>query len=240
MKIRNLQASNKAATAEQRMRTWALGLEVQDRVEREKAVAKLPDKIHPYLAISREAGAGGSDIAYRVGELLQWEVLDKELLDYMAERYQVPHELLKSVDESTWNWFHEVFGKWLERNVVTQSEYVAHLGPVVLMAAQHGSCVFVGRGVQFILPRARGLTVRIVAPQEYRIRRIIEQQKMNHAEAAKYIASTDKGRYDFVHTYYRQDISDSHQYDLVVNMEHFSASDAAELIADQCRRRFGP
>ena len=128
------------------MRSWALGLEVKDRLEHAAAVKQLPKEIHTYISISREAGAGGGEIANRLGQKLGWQVLDKELLDYMAEHYKMPRDLLDFVDESTSNWFHEVFGNWLDSHLVTQSEYVSRLGRIVLIAARHEHAVFVGRG----------------------------------------------------------------------------------------------
>ena len=38
----------------------------------------------PFLTISREAGSGGAEVARRVGDRLNWAVLDKELVDSLA------------------------------------------------------------------------------------------------------------------------------------------------------------
>ena len=44
-------------------------------------VCDLDEKVQAYVAISREEGAGGSEIAQLVGKELGWDVLDKNLLD---------------------------------------------------------------------------------------------------------------------------------------------------------------
>ena len=130
--------------AEQRVREWTLNLEAQRRRYEKQSASELSVDIHPYVAISREAGAGGEAVARRIGEILGWDVLHRELLDHMAEKYHLRRDMLGMIDETTSNWIIEVFGKWLDPRIVTQSEYIVHLGQLVLLAAQHDSTVFVG------------------------------------------------------------------------------------------------
>lgn len=227
-----------AKSAEQQMRSWVIGLEVRDRLQQDRAVSQLPREIHPCVVISREAGAGGSEVARQVGQKLGWQVLDKELLNYMADHYKLPKDMLEFVDETTSNWLHEVFGKWLDRHLVSQSEYVRHLGRMVLMAARHASSVFVGRGVQLLLPREKRLSVRTVAPLSQRVARVMQQRQLDHDEAKKYITDVDEGRSDFVQRYFHHDVRDPYLYDLIINTESIEPEAAAELIVSQCRRRF--
>src|SRR6185369_12600249 len=154
--------------AERQMRKWALGLEARKRLEEQNAAATPQPLIHPFVAISRETGVDAREIAELVAKRLGWKVLGWELLDYMVEQYHWSRIALEYVDERTASWFHETFGKWLDQQIVSQAEYVSRLGNIVLMAAQHESNVFVGRGAQFILPRDAGLTVRIIAPKNQR------------------------------------------------------------------------
>lgn len=224
--------------AEHRVREWIWQLETRQRTAEEASARELPVEVLPYVTISREAGAAGGAIARRVGELLQWEVLDRELLDLMAEKFQLPRSALGLVDEKSSFWSVEVFGKWLEPCLVTQSEYVFHLGQIILLAAQNTNSVFVGRGAQFVLPPEKGLTVYIVGPMPERIRHIQHTLDCSADEAKRYIRETDKGRRYLVKTHFDKQIGDPHLYDLVINRAHTSIDDAAELIADQCRARF--
>ncbi len=226
-------------TAEQQMRRWSLGLEIGERVEHDQAVAELPNQIHPYVAISRETGASGGAVALAVAEKLGWELVHKEFLHQMAERYNLAQDMLEFVDERTSNWLLEVFGKWINSRVVTQSEYVVHLGQMVLLAAKHASNVFVGRGAQYLLPRDKGLAIAIIAPLQQRINRTMEQRQLSRDQATKSIKETDEGRREFVRGYFHHDVADQHNYDLVINMERLDVETAAGLIVDCCRKRFG-
>ncbi len=227
-----------ARLAEQRVREWTINLEAQQRRFAQSSPEELPDSIHPFVAISREAGAGGAAVARRLGELLGWQVLHRELLDQMAEKFKLPRDMLGMLDEKTSNWIIEIFGKWLDPRVVTQTEYIVHLGRIVLLAAQNASTVFVGRGAQFFLPENRGLAVFLVAPMAERLRHIREVQHCSEADAKRYIRDTDKGRRDLIKSYFNHEIGDSHLYDLVINRSHITVDDAAEIIAQQCQSRF--
>ena len=230
--------SSASRIAEQRVREWTINLEAQRRRFEQVTSSELPVDIHPYIAISREAGAGGATVARRVGELLGWDVLHRELLDHMAEKYNLPRSMLGLIDEKTSNWIVEVFGKWLDPRLVTQTEYIVHLGQIVLLAAQHTNTIFVGRGAQFFLPSERGLSVYLVAPLAERIRSIRSIRNCTEAEARSYIRERDGGRRDLVKNHFNKEIGDPHLYDLVINRAHTSLDDAAELIAAQCRTRF--
>ena len=226
--------------AERQMRTWALRMESQQRLAAPSPEVSPHKLFCPFVAISREAGVDASDIATRIARNRGWKILDRELLDYMAEHYHWSRIALDYVDERTASWFHETFGKWLDSQLVSQAEYVSSLGKIVLMAAQYESTVFVGRGAQFYLPRESGVTVRIVAPHKQRIERIMERRPCNRHDAEKYVEETDAGRADFVRRYFQRDVADPHLYDLVINLEHTTRDAAAELILSDYKLRFEP
>jgi cytidylate kinase len=161
------------------------------------------------VTISRESGVDAGEIARLVAAQSNWKVLDRGILDYMAERYHWSRVAVEDVDERTASWFYEVFGKWLDAHLVTQAEFVRNLGKILLMAAQHEPTVFVGRGARYILPRDRILAVRITAPKKMRIQRIIERRQCNRQEAEKFIDITDEGRANFVKQYFHHDVANS-------------------------------
>jgi cytidylate kinase len=225
--------------ADQRVREWTLHLDAERRQQQKTATAPLPGSVQPYVTLSREAGTGGAEIALRVAEQLGWECLHREMLDEIARRFNLPRAMVGLADESTSNWLVEMFGKWLDPRLVTHSEYIVHLGQVVLLAARHSSKVFVGRGAQFFLPADRGVSVYIVAPLPMRIKRIREVRQCSEAEAKKYIAESDRSRHDLIKSYFNHQIGDPHLYDLIINRAHVSVEMAAAMIVGHCRQRFG-
>jgi cytidylate kinase len=220
------------------MRIWSLDLENRQRLEQERPEPK--PLICPYIAISRESGVDAGEVAHLIAKELGWKVFDRELLDYMTEHYRWSNVALDYVDEKTASWFHETFGKFLDQQIVTQAEYVSRLGKIVLLAGQHESNVFVGRGAQFILPKDRGLTVRMVAPKKQRIHRIMGRRQCSLTDAEEFVDETDNGRAAFVRRYFHRDVADPHLYDLVINMEHISHAVASDLILGDYLMRFEP
>ena len=227
-----------AAIADRQMKRWALGLQTEQRLAPERALERLPADVRPYVAISRESGAGGGDVGRLVAERLGCECLDNRLLTYMAEHYGLPEGLLNLVDERTSSWLQEIFRLWLDRRSITPDQYLMNLGQLVILAARQGSAVFVGRGIQFLLPRERGLAVRIIAPLEQRLARTMERRSLAREDAARLVRETDEGRTFLIRRHFNADVADPHLYDLLVNLEHVDREMAADLIADAFHRRF--
>ena len=223
------------AAAEQQMQAWAFAEQMADRAIRVDRGKPEADQLGGFITLSREAGAGGSQIADMVGRKLGWEVLDKNLLDRVAARCHVPIENLKGVDETKPNWAYDALGSWLDSNMVPQEKYVTHLSRIVAAAARHGNVVLVGRGANCILPRDQGMSVRIIASQKYRVHQIMKREELDEAAAKRFVAEVDGGRDQFVQFFFHHDVADPHLYDLVINVESMGAVRAAELIVEAYR-----
>jgi cytidylate kinase len=217
------------AAAERQMRAWVHNQEVGERtIHRFDTPQKV--RLGPYLALSREPGAGASEIAQRLGQELGWEVLDKNILEYIAQRIHASKELLKSLDETESNWACDIMAAWFDRSMVGQEKYLHHMVRVMLNAARSGRVIIVGRGASFLLPRDRGLSVRLVASEDYRAQRVMRQQQLDGDSARELVRRLARGQADFVHRHFHKDIADPHNYDLVLNVGRLGIEAAADLI----------
>ncbi|MHB0875441.1 MAG: cytidylate kinase-like family protein, partial [Anaerolineae bacterium] len=52
------------------------------------------------VTVSRQLGAGGTQIASRVASLLQLRLVDRQILDRVADEAGVPPGIVEAVDES--------------------------------------------------------------------------------------------------------------------------------------------
>jgi cytidylate kinase len=215
------------AAAEQQMRAWAKSNETDAALDDSIAIEA---RLKPFVAISREAGAGGSPVGQMVGRMLGWEVLDRDIIDRVAQRYKLSRPLLEMVDETQSNWAYDILGTWLDPKLIPHEKFVVHLGHMVLAAACQASAVYVGRGVQFLLPRDRGLSVRIIASKAYRTRRIAEREGITEKRARLKMLEADNGRRAFVRRFFHHDIDNPHLYDLVLNVERLGPTVTAECI----------
>lgn len=223
--------STRRKLAERNIRRWLLNQEVRERLENRN----VEENVGPYLTVSREHGAGGSEIAHRVGEILGWQVLDAQMLDYMAEKYGTPRNLLEFVDEKQVSWLGSMFSSWAGKQGLTQETYVHRISQLMLLAAHHGRVIIVGRGGRFILPRERGLSVRILAPLDFRAKQIMFQQGIQYTKATQLVQRIDRERRSFQQKYFHHNSADPHEYDWVLNVEKLSRQDAAELIVSSVR-----
>ncbi len=223
------------AAAERQMQTWVRTQEIAERTIAVHGPHGTPGSVGPYITLSRETGAGGGEIAAIVGCKLGWEVLDNNILDYVAERYRLLRSMLELVDETTSNWAFDIFGAWFDHKVVSHEKYLVHLNRVVLAAARRGNVVIVGRGANFLLPRSQGLAVRIVASERYRIEQVMRRHKLTETEARKFIAEIDRGRREFVLRFFHHDVTDPRLFDLVINTDPLGPQAAADAIVETYR-----
>jgi cytidylate kinase len=192
-------------------------------------------QVGPCLFISRETGAGGSQIAREVAEQLQWSLLDKQVLDSLSAKYGTARVILDAVDEKKIGWLNDLLQGWLDGNGFSQLSYVHRLSRLFQAAAMRGNVVIVGRGASFMLPRSCGLSVRIVAPTEFRVEQLILRRGISANEAREFIERSDHNRRAFIKQYFHHDVLDAHFHDLVVNVEQLVESDAVMLIVSAMR-----
>ena len=227
--------------AEQQLQQWTVGLDAIEQRDTNVPSSIFEQDIKPYIAISHEVGSGAPEVIEIIKEKLPFHVVDQALLDYLADRYKLSREMLEIVDEKVCHWLVETVAIWLSQRMISQSAYMSLLARFVLMAARSANTIFLGRGVRFILPRDKGLAIRIVAPLEKRIERIMHVQHLNMREAKQYAGRRDAEQRQFIQHHFRHDITDPHQYDLVINTEQFTVEEAAKMIMRIWRKRFdGP
>jgi hypothetical protein len=198
-----------------------------------------PERPPLTIALSREAGTNASAVAQAVGARLDWPVYDQELLELIAGRLGLQTKLVESVDEKRGSWLQESLAALGRERIVSEPAYVHQLLLTLLSLAGHGRCVIVGRGAAQALPADTTLRVRLVAPEEGRVRAAEERLGMSHADAVRWVRQTDSDRADFVRTHFRIDPGDPRSYDLVLNTAHFATADCAELIVAAARCRTG-
>jgi cytidylate kinase len=212
------------------------------------ATPELPPKNSPAFTITveRETGTLGAAMAQETGRLLGWHVYDHELLERIAQEMGLRTTLLESVDERQQSWLTESIQAFMsapertEWSAVSESACVRHLVETVLALGVHGECVIVGRGAGFILPRPTTLRILTVAPLDERIRTISEKSGLSQRDAARRIRKLDRERADFVRDHFLHELSDVHNYDLVLNRSRMLVSQCAEIIVESLHRLQAP
>jgi cytidylate kinase len=170
-----------------------------------------------FITVNGDYAAGNHELGRRLGERLGWPVADRELIDMVAEHYHLPGAALELLDEEQSNWVRDVLGDFMPTQVVNRDSYVSHLGKVIKLLAMRGRVVLVGHAAQYFLPRRGGLRIRVVAPLDLRLERVMADEGVGADEARKIVAGHDRKHAQFVEHYFGQDVSDENGYDLVIN-----------------------
>ncbi len=131
------------AAAERQMHAWAMNQELSDRAAEGRLDDLATQRQIRFLTISREAGACGAEVGRRVSERIGWDLFHRNLLDCIADRFNLSRPMLDLVDETQSGWVYDVLGAWMNHNLVAHERYVSCLMRVVLAAARRGHAVFV-------------------------------------------------------------------------------------------------
>ncbi len=228
-----------SAQAEREMRRWDVAQRVAEHLLRVDAPHMRQAAVREYVFISREAGCGAEDVAMLVGNRLKFPVIDKDVLKLIAERYCVEPSLLESLDETKANWVRDLLGTWLDAHLVTSDKFLVCLERVVSATAKREHAIFVGRGINYILPPQQGLSIRLVASERFRVARVCRDHQVSDGEARRLIREWESGRREFVARFFHRDVADPHGYDMVLNVERWGNEAAADLIVAAFRQRFG-
>jgi cytidylate kinase len=202
------------------------------------------------VTVSREMGAGGSEIARRTAQALGWRVVDDELVDRVAARTGLPVEEVAARDERAPGFFERLM-RLASRAAPELFPTAADPGPepdteeaalvkateaVVGELAAEGRVVVVGRAAPAVLGRERdALHVKIVAPRAARVETVARRRGVAPAEAESEVARSDAARGRYHRQYYRRDWTDAANYHLVLNSAALGIDGAVAVIVGRAR-----
>lgn len=195
------------------------------------------------ITISREFGAGGESLGERLAERLEWQLLDRRLVEQVAAAAHVDPELVTRFDERCDSWLHSlakhmfsygaIEGVNEPPDVFDAESLASRSRRVIEQAASLGDCVIVGRGAQCALSgRADVLHVFVFAPAEERLRRA--RERGHHGDLPALMA-VDRDRSDFLRTVYGRDWRDPRLYHLMLNST-LGLDTLVDVVAQALRR----
>jgi cytidylate kinase len=180
------------------------------------------------IAIEREYGSGGGEIAQLVAKRLDWKLWDQSLTEEIARLANCPKNVVEVREEKNDPLYYRLFKSFMrgsyegsinapKLNLVDSETIFRMTKRVVERAAESGNCVIVGRGSQHFL-RSRQDTFRVFlyAPREDKIRRIIRRGK-NEQEAEELVDTVDRERSDFIEKYFNVEWPDRAIYHTMMN-----------------------
>jgi cytidylate kinase len=201
------------------------------------------------ITISREFGAGGSELAHALGERLAWPVLDQDIVQRVATRMQLDAGTVEQFDEHPPSLLARIATVLIVPQPDTYSFPSATDVPdhdtiarttrrVIEDAATTIPLVVVGHGAQCIFSdRPDAMHVRVVAPLAVRARFIVARMHADPAFATTLARRADHDRQTYMQRYFHQDWRNELLYDMQINTGRVRIADAAELVAEAVKRR---
>jgi cytidylate kinase len=199
------------------------------------------------VAIEREFGCGGSEIAAKLAQLLGWKLWDHELTQEIA---RLTNSTPQAVEQREWKTdpaVYRVFKSFLrgafegalpptDRLELLDSRRIAAVSEqAVNHALSGGPCVIVGRGSQYFLRNRRDVfRAFLYASRNFKIHRLITAGTLQE-KAITEVDTIDIDRAAFVKRYFKLNWPEIHLYDAMFNTET-GDSLVAEMLANSVQQ----
>lgn len=199
------------------------------------------------ITISRQLESKGDEIAHLLCDKLGYQYFDKKMMAQVGHELGLDADVIQSAvdfkpapkgllerwfgsaqrltggDPSSWT-----FGA---RQDALQELTVANLVDIINAGYKKGNVVIVGRGGMAALQdKPDVLHVRIDAPMEVRLRRMIDREHCSRDEALQRIRERDLSDVDWIHRYFGLDSHDPQLFDLIISTAKIAPAAAVDLI----------
>lgn len=192
----------------------------------------------PAIAISRDHGSGGDEIAQLLAQRLHLKVYDREMIDRVATRIGTDPETVRQLDEG----IGRVREMWLTRlfsgQDLSADTYRRHLVDVILSLGRTGG-VLLGRGAHVVLSTSTALRVRITGSPQVCARRVAAAEGLSYDDALARVTEVNHNRGKFVWDLFHVRTSDAHNFDIVVNTDRLVDFNQAAAMLEHAYHAIG-
>ena len=204
------------------------------------------------IAINREFGSGGGEIARKLGELLGLKVYDKAILNKLTTDFNLTVEEIENIKAKKVGWwsdfcrFYQQYGTGSmmsgtileDREITSRQIYLAE-ARILRELAEQESCIIIGRsGFHVFKDNPNALKIFLIANEETRVKRIMQKYNMDEKTAEKNIQEADKSRETFTQTFAGVSRYDARNYDFVFNVSNIPTTLVAQFLADNVRKKY--
>lgn len=194
----------------------------------------------PVITISREVGCPAKLIAKNLISVLKkeypgltkWQYLSNEILEKSALTLKVDPKHIKHIfTYNNRNMLNEILAATSKEHRYKSDRAIKNtVGEVIRSIGEQGYYIIIGRGgVIHTKHINKSLHIRLVAPIEWRIKKLIKHKKISHEKASIKVRDGDQNRNQFL-SYYLGESRLSDQFDITLNCSTFSISECVSLI----------
>lgn len=183
------------------------------------------------IAMTREMGSRGRDVALGLSDRLGLEVVHHELVERdLAQRMHLP--------ESQVHRYLEGHASLLDRWNIDRKRFSRCTVEEILELATHGNVLIRGWGAaQLLRDIGRVLIVRVCAPMQCREKVVMERMGITDREAVhREIKRNDAAHTNVIEKIFAADWRDSEHYDIVLNTERLPINSCVDHVAQLASR----
>lgn len=184
------------------------------------------------LAIGREFGSGGHEIAERLATHYGIPLYDRKLIDAVADDGMISPAVVEQYDEKPLSlFFRPVPGDAVTLSMEQQIALRTFSFLNRQATARLESFVVVGRCAEAFLAGNPALTsIFILGDEEAKAARVMEKYGLDRATALRKMKRTDKMRKSYHNFYCEQSWGDSRTYDLCINSSRLGIDRTVEAL----------
>ena len=179
------------------------------------------------VTVARQYGSGGREIGNRVAELLGIPLYDREIITGAAEAADLHPEVAEKEDERAASSLLYTLAMGAHFHIPTTATVThlpindrlfMHQSDYIRDRATEGSGVFIGRCADYVL-RDYEVVVRIFiyAPEEYKIKRVMEIYGDSAEDAKKNVRRSDEARASYYKNISENTWGDRRNYELMID-----------------------
>ncbi len=175
------------------------------------------------ITISRGSYSKGIEIAELVAERLGYKCLARDVLIKTSKEFNIPEVKLTQALEDTPSFF--------ERFTREKKKYISYLQVTLINQFKSDNIVYHGLAGHFLvkdIPHV--IKVRIISNLEYRIKFVMERDKINRDKAIDFLNKIDNSRRKWAQYLHGINLEDPYLYDIVINIEKLALEVAVDII----------
>ena len=201
----------------------------------------------PVITISREVGCNGIKLARELatglnahGSMHPWKVISKEVLYESAKELHLDpdkiNKLLKQTDRYTLDGILDAFSY---KQFVSDRKVINTVVDVIHSYAIDGFCIIVGRAGHVIAKDIKNsLHLKVIAPPEYRVKNIMENNFLDRAQAIEFINRVESERASLRKLVTKEETKEEiYNFDLVINRATMSTEGIVSIIVEAVKQK---
>jgi cytidylate kinase len=181
----------------------------------------------PLIAMNREMGSLGKDVARGLEKALGLKVRHHEIIDHLASRARIRKSHVLSFLEGTQGLLERLTIDEIVLRILTADE-------ILSLAVSNGGVILRGWGATSLLKGVpHAVRVCVTAPRALRIKRMMQRlSEDDPCKVAQIVDQNDEAAGAVMRRHFHVDLRDINEYDLSLNTERISVGQCVERIVD--------